>query len=292
MLSSLQERLQTVMVSGSKAEKVLASYMNEAFAELPFETAASIAAKARLSEATVGRFCRSIGFKSFKDLKEHLRGNEIEHPWLLGKRLEDLHTSSNEDRSDLAAGMEMEIAAVIKIYEMCGSVAWERAVERLSTCKRVMVVGFQTERGQAQYFANQLQYLRDGVSLLDLTGGNFAEALLTDEECCVVMFEARRYSRLAKGLAAQANDADIAVTLVTDSFCDWGQELADEVFAIPTLFNQFWDSTAQMSCFSNLLINSVFRALGPNVEDRFDKITRLYGGFTGHVGAADTQIFK
>jgi DNA-binding MurR/RpiR family transcriptional regulator len=37
-------------------------------AGLPFEPAASIADEVEVSEPTVGRFCRAVGYKSFKDL--------------------------------------------------------------------------------------------------------------------------------------------------------------------------------------------------------------------------------
>ena len=73
MSLTLKTRLATAMREGSKADKAVANYMSGALEDLPFETAASIAAKVKVSEATVGRFCRSIGYASLKDLKDHLR---------------------------------------------------------------------------------------------------------------------------------------------------------------------------------------------------------------------------
>ncbi len=46
----------------------------------------------------------------------------------------------------------------------------------------------------------------------------------------------------------------------------------------------FWDSTAHMANLSNLLINSVFKELGPLVEERLNSVTRLHGDFIGYVG--------
>ncbi|MGL4441432.1 MAG: RpiR family transcriptional regulator, partial [Bosea sp. (in: a-proteobacteria)] len=91
---------------------------------------------------------------------------------------------------------------------------------------------------------------------------------------------------MAKLLAREARDAGIPTTLITDAFCDWGRDLADEMFVVPTEFNLFWDSTAQMASLANLLVNSVFIELGPKVEQRMDAIARLYSRFTGHVGDA------
>ena len=176
------------------------------------------------------------------------------------------------------------MAALVAVYEHAQTPEWDRVIKRLATKHRVYAAGFQTERGIAQFFANQLQYIRDRVQLVDLAAGNFAEVLASDEDACLVIFEARRYSRMAKILAQEARAAGIPVTLITDQYCDWGHEAADEVFAVPTSFNQFWDSTAQMASLGNLMINSIFIELGPDVEQRMNKFAELYGQFTGHVG--------
>lgn len=46
----------------TKAEKAIASYFLTNLQSLPFETAATVATKIGISEATIGRFCRSPGF--------------------------------------------------------------------------------------------------------------------------------------------------------------------------------------------------------------------------------------
>lgn len=264
--------------------------MKGALAELPFETASSIARKVKVSEATVGRFCRSIGYASFRDLKGHLKHDIGDHPWLMADRLRELQGNDDGKDDGLTRGMELEIAGLVRVYELARTSEWQRVVARIASCDTVHVAGFQTERGIAQYFANQLQYIRDRVRLLDIAGGNFIETLATDRDTCLVIFEARRYSRLARLLAKEARAAGIPVTLVTDMFCDWGQSAADEVLAVPTQFNQFWDSTALMASLSNLLIHGVFTTLGPEVDTRLDRIVELYGKFTGHVGDPLTQV--
>ena len=86
-----------------------------------------------------------------------------------------------------------------------------------------------------------------------------------------MIFEGRRYSRMARLLAEDAKKCGISTTLVTDAFCDWGRDLADEIFVVPTEFNLFWESTAQMASLANLLVNGVFIELGPRVEQRMNE---------------------
>lgn len=285
MSQTLRQRLQACLAHGSKADKALASYMLAQLPSLPFETAASLAAKVSVSEPTVGRFCRTLGYRSLKDLKGSLAEEIGDRPWLISDRLRDFQQRSLAGDDQLARSLQLEIAGLVRLYELAQSEEWKRVARRLATAPSVYVTGFQTERGLAQYLANQLQYLRDGVYLADLAAGNFSELLLSGEKGrCLVIFEARRYSRMAKVLAQQAKAAGIPTTLVTDSFCDWGRGLVDEMLVVSTEFNLFWDSTAQMASLSNLLINAVFVELGPQVEQRLNRMAELYGSFTGHVG--------
>lgn len=287
MSKSLRERLNEAVSSASKADRALAAYMLAEFANLPFETAASLAAKVEVSEPTVGRFCRAMGYDGFKDLKKNLRNDMGDKPWLIGDRLRDLQERSEAGEDQLTGGLELEMAALVAVYEAAYTPEWDRVVKRLARAKSIFAVGFQTERGIAQTFVNQMQYLRDRVQLLDLAGGNFADVLaIEDTDCALVIFEARRYSHHAFLLAAEAKAAGIPVTLITDPYCDWGHDVADEIFIVPTSFNLFWESTAQMASLANLLVNGVFMELGAEVESRMNKIALLYGKFTGQVGHA------
>lgn len=290
MPTTLRDRLTEASRNNSKSERALAGFMLAEFASLPFETAASLAAKVSVSEPTVGRFCRTLGYESFKDLKANLRNDMGDQPWLIGDRLRDLQARNRAGEDQLVRGLELEIESLVAVYEHAHSEAFDNVVKRLAKADNVFAAGFQTERGMAQIFVNQLDYVREGVCLLDLAAGNFAQVLASDKaHSALVIFEARRYSQLARELAIAANAAGIPVTLITDPYCDWGHEVADEVFAVPTQFNLFWESTAQMASLANLLVNGVFMELGPQVEDRMNRIADLYGQFTGHIGSAPAR---
>ena len=50
-----------------------------------------------------------------------------------------------------------------------------------------------------------------------------------------------------------------------------GRGSVDEMLVVPTEFNMFWDSTAQMASLVNLMMNAVFVELGPQVEKRIER---------------------
>jgi DNA-binding MurR/RpiR family transcriptional regulator len=279
----LRQRLAAAAEDGTPGERALAHYLLANLSSLPFETAASVAAKVGVSEASVGRFCRSIGYRHLKDLKSSLQVDLGEKAWLIGDRLKDFHRRSQAGGAELSQALEREIAALVTVYELAASPAFDAAVKRLAHRRAVWVAGFQTERGHAAELVHNLQYLRGGVHLADVAGGHFAEVLLSEpEETTLVLVDGRRYSRLTRDLAIAARDEGIPVTLVTDPYCDWAPGVVTELFPVPTDLNHFWDTTSAMSSLIGLMVNGVFRELGTAVEDRMARVSALYGDFIGH----------
>ena len=282
-MGDLHQRLMLAAESGTPSERTLAHYLASNLPSLPFETAASVAAKVGLSEASVGRFCRSIGFRHLKDLKSSLQVDLGEKAWLIGDRLQDFHQRSQQGNGELARALEREIAALVSVYELAATPDFTACVDRLARRRSVWVAGFQTERGHAAELVHNLQYLRAGVHLADAADGHFAEILLSDpEETTLVLIDGRRYSRLTRDLALAARDEGIAVTLITDPYCDWATGQVSELFAVPTDLNHFWDTTSAMSSLIGLLVNGVFRELGAEVEGRMARVSSLYDDFIGH----------
>lgn len=280
---NLRQRLAAAADGGTPAERTLAHYLLSNLPSLPFETAASVAHKVGVSEASVGRFCRSIGYRHLKDLKAGLQSDLGEKAWLIGDRLRDFHRRSSEGGAELSRALEREIAALVTVYELAAAPAFDAAVKRLARRRAVWVAGFQTERGHAAELVHNLQYLRPGVHLADVAGGHFAEVLLSDgAETTLVLVDGRRYSRLTRDVALAARDEGIPVTLITDPYCDWAPGVVTELFAVPTDLNHFWDTTAAMSSLIGLMVNGVFRELGAGVEDRMARVSALYGSLIGH----------
>ncbi len=278
----------TASAGGDRVEGRIARHLLANLDALPFETGASLAEKIGVSGASISRFCRGIGYKDIKDLKSALQAGPGEPAWLLGDALRDFHRRSLMGNTELSRALEKEIAAVTAVYELATTPEFERCVRRLAHCPRVCVAGFQTERGHGAQLVHNLQYLRPGVQLADLSGGHFAEVLLGDPgQACLVLIDGRRYSAMTAALAEAARARGIPVTLITDPYAAWARGKVDELFALPTELNHFWDTTTAFASLIGLLTNGVFKELGAGVEARMAEVSELYSGFVGHVGDAN-----
>lgn len=285
-MPTVKDRLTESLGKATPAGRAVASYMLANLGELPFETAASLATKIGVGELTIGRFCRSLGYRHFKDLKADLKADVGDSPWLVGDRLREFQERARSGSDQLARGLELEIGALVRVYEIAQTHEFQGFVRDLARSARVFCAGFQTERGAAAVLAHQLQYLRDEVRLVDMTAGNFVDVLLTDPtSTLLVVLDTRRYSRQSRMLVEEARARGIRVVLVTDTFCDWAREAADVVFEVPTQLGHFWDSLGPLVSLIQLAVNGVFAELGADVERRLDQMFACYSRFTGYTGA-------
>ncbi|MFC6337821.1 SIS domain-containing protein [Pseudomonas sp. CCM 7891] len=284
MSTSIKKRLEQQLSSKSQSYRVLATYILSNLKDLPFENSAMVAQKLAVSESTVGRFCRALGYKHFKDLKSELKDDLGDSPWLIGDRLRAFQQEGTESQRSLACSLELEIAALVRVYEYTRTEPWQVVTARLAQTPQVFVAGFGTERGIACSMVHMLEYLRTGVHLLDGACGHFGAILLAPPaDSMLIVYEARRYSRQALLLCSEARKRGIPVTLVTDNFCEWAEQNANVVFRVSTELDLLWDSTSTMLSLTHLLINDMSKKLGPEMEEHLRSTAQLHQAFVGYV---------
>lgn len=281
----LLHRLQVEMEGYTAAERAVADHILADYATLGFETAESLAVKVGVSEITIGRFARKLGYRNFKALKNELKVGTAEAlPWPVGEELLQLVGSPGQ-RGEVDDDCQREINVLLAVFRLTETAAWAEAVKLLARSKAVHVAGFQTERGIAMLLANRLQYMRESVQFVDLGTGNYAEVFASSEkDSCLVVVDVRRYSRQSYLVAEQASQQGIPLIILTDAHCYWASQFTSHVIAVPTQTGLFWSSPVGLTCAVHLLLNGVIKLIGPRVEDRLNRLTLLHKTFTGYAG--------
>lgn len=275
----LADRIAEAQPTLTPSERAIASHMLANAHLLPFDNAAAIAAKVGVSPMTVSRFLRTLGYGGMVELKDELRGAAPDPGLLVSDRIERLRAKPGPEDA-LRENLQLEVDALVGVYEQVGRPPWKRAIERLATCDRVFVTGFQTLAGLASDFAVRLNYLRANVSMIDGRDGVFAELLAsTARSPCLVLFEMRRYTRFSIQLASACKERSIALLIVCDRHCRWAHEYTDDVFAVATDSRLFWDSQAPFLSLTNLLLDDVVRRLQPAAQERLNRLRDLQEHF-------------
>ena len=259
------------------SERMIANFLLDNMAGIPFETAASIGARVGVSAMTVGRFLKALGYPRLSALKQQLRDGLGDAPWLLPSA-----SGAGLDAS-LDGRLRAETAAIADVYRLATTPEWAAVTKLLAHARHVHVAGFQSERGLAMGFSSQLGYVRPGVRLVDTAAGTFAEiATEADAGDVVVLIDIRRYSQHLRKLAARARQRGAAVVIVTDPYCPWARDLTPHVLTAEVSFGHFWDMNSALGSLLNLLVDDVVRLIGePQVHARLATLSASYEDFIG-----------
>lgn len=281
-MSDLLNRLKEEAPTYTQSERQIALFLINNPEMIPFETAASIAKRLDISAVTVGRFCRMLGYKHFKELKENFRSSK-NLPWLSGDDFQEFLKGNDSEKRRKT--LEREIELLVGVYERTQNNVWRDAIATIANSKHVQIIGFQTERGLATLLAHQLQYVRSGIELIEGSSGNFVDILLDNpQDRCLIIIDIRRYSSQSQLLAKNAKAQGLAVIMITDTLCDWAYKITKHVLTADSDGALFWHSSVPMVGLINLLVNDVVSFNGgQDVEQRLEKISQFYEDFTGFV---------
>lgn len=259
----------------SQSERALADHilMNQHL--LPFETGASLAERTGVSEMTVSRFVRSLGFAGLRDLKDRLRGS-VQNDAGSVDDIHDRFRVRGAEPESLRESLELELDAVRKAYALAGSKLWAEAVDELIRRETIFVVGFQASQGLALDFASRLLYARPDVFHIDDNTGTYTEILTADpKKSLLVYIDTAAYATRGLKLLDRVKQTGLATIIVTDLFSHWAKGYTKHVFEGHTHVQTFWDSTAALSVILNLLTNAVATRLGAKAKKRFEVMRDL-----------------
>jgi DNA-binding MurR/RpiR family transcriptional regulator len=124
----------------TKSEKQIADYLRKNQEESAFLSVTELAARLDLSEATLVRFARSLGFESYPAMREVLQENfrrRVTHSARLRSRLDDLREAGDIFEKVTVS----EIDYLTQALQTVDRGALQRASAYMSACERIFVFG-------------------------------------------------------------------------------------------------------------------------------------------------------
>lgn len=275
-----QTLIQSRLSDLSAAEQAVANHLLAHPEELPFETADSLGKRLRVSAMTVGRTLKTLGYRGMAELRSEMRSEVADvAPWA-GRR-----TSSSAPALkslERTRALRAELSAVEAIHALAETPTWREAARLIARANHVFVAGFQSERGLALSFADQLAYLRPSIRVLSVEDRGFAD-LKTEATAasCLVLVDCRRYSRWFRLLGETAVSLGVPLVIATDAYCTWAPKLTPHALLARTDGGRFWDNTAPVWSLLSLLLEDVIEELGDKVYESLDAATEFRTRFVG-----------
>jgi DNA-binding MurR/RpiR family transcriptional regulator len=275
--SSLDSRLREGWLTFARTEQAIARYLIANTSDIPFETGATIATGAGVSEASVTRFVRRLGYADLKEMKRDLRRAARDAADKLDSD-ELRFRTGGEGQERLARSLAMEQRALAAAYNLAQGRVWDEIVHLLSASAHVNCVGFQAVKGLALDFATRLRWVRGGVRFAEGVGGTYSE-ILTDnlKESCAVVIDTAEYASMTFRLCEQIKRRKIPLIVVTDRYSHWAKDYTRLALEVSTRVDLYWDSMSAMSSILNLLNHAVAARLGKAAEKRMDELEGISG---------------
>jgi DNA-binding MurR/RpiR family transcriptional regulator len=215
----------------TKSEKQIANYLRKNQEESAFLSAAELADRLNLSEATIVRFARTVGFDSYPAMREVLQENfrrRVTHSTRLQSRLEELL-----DGGDIFERMvASEIDYLSQALETVDRRAFKGAVDLMKTHKRIFVFGVGPSVSLVELMDIRLRRVGWDVISLTTTGREILEPLLMMNEqdllFTICFFDVTAALEL---VLDYANEVNSKVIMLTDTLGSIIGDKADVVLA-------------------------------------------------------------
>ena len=209
---SFLNRVRDCVADLHPTEKKLAEFVIDFPGELASYTASELARLAGVSNATVTRFIRRLGYGSYDEARRRVREEkETGSPLFLADRGVDSGRSRYQD--SIEQGQEN----LRKTFARLSERSLDDIVEALLGARKVWVTGFRSSQSMATYLQWQIFQVKEDIQVIPPPGGTFGETIggLTDRDMVVVFGLRRRPARLRK-IVARMVESGARVLYITD----------------------------------------------------------------------------
>jgi DNA-binding MurR/RpiR family transcriptional regulator len=215
---SLGERINARLAAMSPAEQRVAGFFTRNREQVLIASASALAAQAGVSDATVIRTTRALGYAGMDDLRRALAAELREDLTPVGRLARTLGEVGDDLQAAFDISLDIHQEALEHLRRNLPRQHFTRAVEYIVAARRVAIFGIGPSSAVASYFSIQLG--RFGVESLSLTNTGL---LLADDahklrtgDLLIAFAYSRVYRELAV-LLRQANRHDLRTILVTDT---------------------------------------------------------------------------
>lgn len=253
---SFVNRVLGVMNSLPDAERRLAELALDNPGDLASYSASEFAALAGVSNATVSRFVRRLGFDDFNTARRSVRTEKNTGSPLL------LDAKRRPAPDTVASHLAMSRANLEATMARLSDATIDEITQAIIAARVVWVAGYRSNQAFAAYFRWQIFQFLPKAQLLPGPGETIGEYMANFEASdCLVAFGVRRRARPLQHLITQAGRSKTKIVLVTDHLFG-ASSTVDWMVRCDAKAPGALDNHTAVIAFCDLLITRLFHATG------------------------------
>lgn len=275
-MEELTKKIQSMALTRTDAE--IAEYMLEHLSTIGFQTSTTLAEAVGVSDTSVIRFIRKLGFKGYADFRSEMNARTARQ---IDRAQPDLNPGEKYLRTLEHLGSDSLISDVSqytlnnlrKSYAQLDQGTVEQVVDILLRSDRKYIAGFRGTACCAQYMASKLLFLAPHVVPILHADASAVENLLdiTDRDC-LFLYSFPRYSEIARPLLEIARESGAKVILMTDRRTSPLANKADVVLTAQVDGLGFTNSYVAPLSLSEVILLSVSGRRDVTDSKRFNRI--------------------
>lgn len=201
----------------SPSERRLAEFALDLPGDLAGYTASELATLAQVSNATVTRFVRRLGYESFDDARKHVRSEQRAGSPLAMAATAPASEATAAHDDLVGAQRQQSLANIDATYRRISSTEIEQIAAAILAARKVWVVGFRSSHPLAMYFRWQLLQIVPSAQVIPGAGETLGEHLAgIGADDVVVVFALRRRVRQMPAIVAQLAKACPNLVYITE----------------------------------------------------------------------------
>lgn len=273
-------RAQLLGVKLTKKEQLIAEYVLDNFAEACFITSTEIAKKLNISDSSVIRFTRTLGYAGFMDFQKALRKKYTERINSVSESItipsERLKVSIDKLGDDIVGSY---FSNVMQNLQSCirdnASIDFERAADLIRCSRRKFIVCSRADSSIGDQMLLMLKHMLPDVYETSHPALNVIDHLSDiSKEDCVIAVSFPRYSEIDRLALEMAYDAGAKIVLITDKASSPLAKYATQLLTVSVDSNAFFNSFVAVVFTLELLCTFISKKMGYATESKLELIDK------------------
>ena len=274
--STLEKRIRDEAAAMTPKSRQIATYIMENPQKAVFMTTRQLASAAEVSEATVVRFVRQLGYQSYAVFIRQLR-DHIDFSLTLMDRSQIAKSDRTDNQTPLSRVVAEEIENLSLLLDHIDMEAAEKVVETLHQAHRIIVVGSRLSYSLACYLGWTLTKVRTDILIRSGSDRSTIDWMaIAPENTVVVVVAMSRYPNelIRIGKMARRLGHDLIV-LADGTACPLIQ-FSTHALVAPLQSIPFLGSITSLSCLINYLVHALADKQGEALEKHQKRLEQVY----------------
>lgn len=262
----------------TKTQKMIAKYILDNYSDACFMTSTEIAQELGVSESSIIRFSRSLGFGGFMDFQRELRKDYQDKVLSISSTVtvpsqRVAHRTKLETQTDsIERHFKNAVHNLETIFKNNSMMSFQKAADIILSSKRKYIAASRGNTCLCDYFSLYLKQMVPHVVMTNTTSLTPIDHMCSiKKEDCLVMFTFPRYSSVDKITAEIAQEAGAQIIIITDKPSSDLAKYASLLLTVPVDSDAFFNSMVAAQFVAEAILDCISQK-ARGIEKRLKKI--------------------